>query len=159
MEPHAAVTYETAANGPPTAPYLQRPGRGTPPDGWVAEPVRGGWHGQRMEVVYDAHAHQVAFLWRPRRDRREETLDVLYEHQDRDVTLISSKDAAGSERALEALGWTQLAVDGPRSFWTRDRHVAARAALSQLDRDAAPTPKPHGVPVDHPEPRGPQISL
>jgi hypothetical protein len=117
-----------------------------------------------MEVVYDAHAHEVAFLWRARRDRRAPGLDVVYEPKDHDVTLISSDDAASSDRAMEALGWTQLAVDGLRSFWTRDRHVATRAALRQLDHAAAhtpiasPKPGPHQV-VDHPQPHGPQITL
>lgn len=165
MEQRAAVTHShpTAASRSPRAPYLQRPGEADPPDGWVAEPVRGAWQGRPVEVVYDALVHEVAFLWRTRRDRHSAGIDVVYEHQDRDVTLISSDDATSSERALETLGWTQLAVDGQRSFWTRDRHAATRAALRHLDQAAAHTapasPTPHAHQADIPKPRGPEVTL
>lgn len=165
MEQRAAVAHPhpTAASSPPAAPYLQRPGEVDPPDGWIAEPVRGDWHGHRVEVVYDALVHEVAFLWRTRGDRHSPGIDVVYAHHDRDVTLISSDDAASSERTLEALGWTQLAVDGQRSFWTRDRHAATRAALRHLDRTAAgaapASPTPGARQVDHPKPRGPEVTL
>lgn len=123
----------------PSAPYLRRPGDGPLPNGWRAEPLRGGWNGQDTEVVYDPRRHEIAFTWHSQRTRQR-VIDVIYNHRDQEALLIPHDENTDPADLMTALGWEQRAIDGQRSFWTGDRHAAVEAALRRIDQPAATTP-------------------
>ena len=104
----------------PSGPYLRPAGDGRVPDGWTAEPLISKWAGRDTEVVYNPRRHDVAINWHTKPGEVND--------------------------ALEATGWRLGATDGPRSFWTRDRHVAARTALARFDHNvgvaASTVPQP-----------------
>jgi hypothetical protein len=126
----------------PSAPYLRRPGDGPLPDGWRAEPVRGGWKGLDTEVVYDPRRHEIAFTWHSQRTRRRRVVDVIYNHRDQEALVIPHDEDTDPADLMTALGWEQRAIDGQRSFWTGDRHAAVEAALRRIDQPATPTTTP-----------------
>ena len=110
-------------------PFLRQAGVGPTPPGWVVEST-GRW---ATEVVYDPRRHEVAITWQTK--------------------------PTGTAAVLESTGWERLAVDGPRTFWTRDRHAATRAALDRHDRSVIAgtevARQPHSAAsADVPEPPG-----
>jgi hypothetical protein len=102
----------------PRRPFFRRvehppfePRRSNPtPAGWVSESV-GRWAGHETEVVYDPRRYAV---------------------------MLTSERRLGSaiEAAVEAEGWERRAVDGDRTFWTRDMLAATARTLARFDRAA-----------------------
>lgn len=79
------------------------------PDGWITERI-GRWGHDDAEVVYNARRYEVM--------------------------LTSSRAADDVVAGLEASGWERHGEAGSRTFWTRDRIAATRAALARVDHDS-----------------------